>query len=440
MRLIPLLTAVLVTAFLISIVLFRNDLLEFAGVTAQIDETSEPEEAEVIDDAVSDGAIAVIALKSVATTVDSAVILRGETQAARQVEIRSETTSTVVSEPLRKGAFVKAGQLMCELDAGTRIVAVAEAEARLAEAIARQPETEARIPEAEAGIPEAQARLVEANARLAEAQINYRAAQSLQEDGFASETRVINTEAAVRSAEAGIIAAETGLKSAEAGLKAAKSGLDSTRAGIQSAEAGVAAAEKEIDRLRITAPFDGILESDSAELGALLQPGSLCATVLQLDPIKLVGFVPETEVSAVQINAKSMARLATGEEVTGTVSFLARSADPTTRTFRVEIEVPNPDLTIRDGQTAEIVIAAPGALAHLLPQSSLTLDNHGALGVRIVDENDTAQFVPVELLRDTRDGVWLAGLPSEASVITLGQEYVTDGVPVRATYKEDVTQ
>ena len=118
------------------------------------------------------------------------------------------------------------------------------------------------------------------------------------------------------------------------------------------------------------------------------------------------------------------------------MTFLSRSADPLTRTFRVELQVPNADLSIRDGQTAEILIAAEGADAHLLPASALTLNDDGDLGVRLVAEDSTAQFAPLRVLRDTADGIWVAGLPETANVITVGQEYVTDGVPVLPEYEE----
>ncbi|MEX0368074.1 MAG: efflux RND transporter periplasmic adaptor subunit, partial [Ruegeria sp.] len=344
----------------------------------------------------------------VAREIDSAVVLRGQTKAVRQVEVRAETTSTVISEPKRKGVFVEAGDLLCELDAGTRHAALAEARARKIEAESR--------------IPEAEARLDEARARLAEAEINNTAARKLSETGYASETRRISTEAAMRAAEAGI--------------KSAEAGLETTRAGIEAATAAVAAAEREIDRLTIEAPFQGLLESDTAELGSLMQPGGLCATVIQLDPIKLVGFVPETEVNRITVGAMAGAELVTGLQVQGRVTFLSRSADETTRTFEVEITVPNPELLIRDGQTATIQISAEGAKAHLLPQSALTLNNEGQLGVRIVGANNVVDFLPVQLLRDSADGVWIGGLPETADVIVVGQEFVTEGVAVAPTYQE----
>lgn len=427
MKLVPFLTAIVVAVFLYFLIIEREAFFEFAGLSAS-EETATDDMAEAPEDEAEQPApsiVSVVARKSVAQTIDSAVILRGETRAARQVELRSETSGQIVSDPLRKGAFVEAGQLMCEIDLGTRDTSLAEAQARLAEARARIPETEARIPEAEA-------RITEAKSRLNEAQINLNAAEKLAEGGFASETRVANALAGVRSAEAGVI-------SAEAGLKSAQSGLENIKASIQSAEAGVASANREIDKLTIRAPFKGILESDTAEIGSLMQPGSLCGTIIQLDPIIVAGFVPEAEVNRIKEGVRAGARMVDGTTVQGKVSFLSRAADQTTRTFLVEIEVPNADLKLRDGQTADILIEADGAMAHLLPQSALTLNDEGTLGVRIVAADGTAQFTPVRLLRDSAQGVWLGGLPDVANVILIGQEYVIDGVPVLASY-EEITQ
>ena len=198
----------------------------------------------------------------------------------------------------------------------------------------------------------------------------------------------------------------------------------------------IAAAEKDLERLEIRAPFEGLLETDTAEIGSLLQPGALCATVIQLDPIKMVGFAPETEVDRIEVGAQAAARIASGREVVGRVTFLSRSADPATRTFRVEVAVDNADLAIRDGQTAEILIASDGAIAHLIPQSALTLNDEGRLGVRLVTTENVASFAPVSVLRDTTEGIWVSGLDEKVSVIVVGQEYVTDGVPVKPSFRE----
>ncbi|MCU0910079.1 MAG: efflux RND transporter periplasmic adaptor subunit [Rhodobacteraceae bacterium] len=379
MRPISLLTAALVIATLYALVFERDRLLAFAGAEPPAEATAETDTVAEREAEEAGRRVAVIAQRSEAQPIESAVRMRGRTEAAREVSVMAETSGRVISEPIARGAAIEAGDVLCELDPGTRPAAVAEARARIAEA----------------------------EARLAEARINDRAARTLSEGGFASDTRVAGAEASVRSA----------------------------LAAVEAAQAGLAAAETELARVTIAAPFAGVLESDTAELGTLLQPGAPCASVIQLDPIRLVGFVPETDVARVAVGAEAGARLATGETVRGRVIFVSRASDEETRTFRVEVEVPNPELALRDGQTAEIVVASDGGTAHLLPASVLTLDDAGRLGVRVAGDG-TARFLPVTVLRDTVDGVWLSGLPETVEVIVVGQEYVTDGVPVAVTLRE----
>ncbi len=424
MRVFPILAALVVTAF-IYVLVFQRD-------TVTGDDAGGQDTASASAEAQSDAPdlVRVVVVNSVARVLDQAVRLRGQTEAHREVELKAETTGQVISDPLRKGAFVEAGQLICELDPGVRQSLLAEAQARLAESVARLPEAEARVPEAEARVTEAEARVTEAQSRLAEAEINANAASRLSTSGFASTTRVAATEAAVRGAEAALVSAEAGLKAAQSGLESVAAGIEAARAGRQSAQALVDSAEREIERLKITAPFSGLLESDSAELGSLLQDGNLCATVIQLNPMMLVGFVPETQVSLITMGAPATGRLASGETVAGEVVFISRAADEVTRTFRVEVEVENEDLSLRDGQTAEIGIQADGTKAHLLPASALTLNESGELGVRVVGNGNIVEFAPVGVIRDAPTGIWLSGLPEEAQVIVIGQEFVKAGAQV----------
>ncbi|MEP5632658.1 MAG: efflux RND transporter periplasmic adaptor subunit [Tateyamaria sp.] len=427
MRILSILLAIVVAVALYLWVIERDATLAFIAENfspeASTEETAQdaalPQDTPEDDNAL----IKVVAVTSFARELDSAVILRGQTEAVREVTVRAETSSTVQSPPLRAGAFISENQLLCELSVGTRAGALNEARAQLAEAIAGKTEAESRI-------PEAQSRVIEAQARIDEALVNRTAARRLSQEGFAADTRVKSTEANVAGAEAT-------LEAAKSSVTAATAGMQSADARIESAAAAVATAEKELERLEIRAPFAGVLETSTAELGALLQPGDVCATVIQLDPIKLVAFVPETEVSRISVGAMGRARLAAGgENISGKVTFLSRSSDPTTRTFRVEMEVPNTALDIRDGQTAQIDIDAPGSSAHLLPASALTLNADGQLGLRTLDENSVVQFVPVNMVRDTVEGVWLTGLPDRADVIVVGQEFVTAGVKVAPTYQE----
>lgn len=360
MRIVQILTALLVAMFIYAIIMEREALLAFAGATPK---DSEPVEAVITPEI--NPAVSVVAMHSVALPVQSGLLLRGQTEAARRVDMRSETSGRVVSDPLRRGASVAAGQVLCELDAGTL-----------------------------------QSQLAEAKARQTEAESNANVATQLAERGFGAENSAI---------------------SATASLEAAK--------------ARVLSVERMMDQLVIHAPFAGILESDTTEIGSLLQPGGLCATVIALDTIKLVGYVPELDVIALEVGQRAGARLISGRQVVGQVTFISRSADPLTRTFRLEVTVDNADQSISDGQTAEIVIETSGEIAHLLPQHVLTLDNDGNLGVRTAVDG-VARFVPVKIIRDAPDGFWLSGLPDAVDVIVVGQEYVTDGRAITVTMQD----
>ena len=252
--------------------------------------------------------------------------------------------------------------------------------------------------ELDPGVLEAQ--LAEARAQMANAEASSNVASRLAQSGFGAENNAISASAA-----------------------------------LESARARVLSVERTLSQLKIRAPFAGVLENDSAEIGSLLQPGSPCATILALDSIKLIGYVPEIDVVNLEVGQLAGARLLSGREVIGKVTFIARSADPLTRTFRLEVTVDNADLSILDGQSADIGIAYAGEKAHLLPQHVLTLNDEGTLGVR-VNEDSVARFKAVEIVRDAPEGFWLSGLPPEVDVIITGQEYVTDGRAITATQQD----
>ncbi|MEM8570773.1 MAG: efflux RND transporter periplasmic adaptor subunit [Pseudomonadota bacterium] len=364
MRWVSIVSAVVVGGVLYASIMERDRLLAIAGVETEGEAAADIDSSDGVIGASTDAnAISVVVQRSVAQDVDNTVVLRGRMEAERRVEVMAETMGRIISEPLRRGARVRAGQLLCELDPGTRPAALAEAEARYREA--------------------------EANAE---------ASERLSERGFTAETTAI-----------------------------------ANRASLQAAQALIEQAELELGRLKILAPFDGQIESDTAEFGALLQPGSECATVIDLNPMKFVGFVTERMVDFVEPGAPISVRLITGQELEGEVTFVSFSADPDTRTFRVDASIPNPDRTIRDGLTAEGRISAAGTPAHLVPQSALTLDDAGRLGLQLAVDG-AAQFASAGVLRDTDEGIWLTDLPDEIDVIVTGQNFVVDGQPLAVTY------
>jgi multidrug efflux system membrane fusion protein len=161
--------------------------------------------------------------------------------------------------------------------------------------------------------------------------------------------------------------------------------------------------------------------------------------VIDQDPFLVVGQASERDVGAIAKGDSGWATLVTGERVEGRIRFVSKSADPATRTFRVELEIPNPKGTIRDGITAEMHVSGKEVVAHRVSPAILALDDKGSLGLRIVESGNRVKFVPVTMVADTPQGVWVAGLPETATVITVGQEYVSPGQEVQVTEEQAAT-
>ena len=208
----------------------------------------------------------------------------------------------------------------------------------------------------------------------------------------------------------------------------AVAGIEALR---DAAQARLEAAREELANINIQAPFDGYFDNRAGEIGDYLAPGGACGTVVQMDPILITAEIAERDVAGLVAGMLGTARLITGEEVSGTVRFVERRADPATHTFRLELEAPNPDGQLRSGVTAVITLPLAAEPAHRIPTSVLALGATGELGVRILETGNIVRFLPVELLSDDGEEVWVAGLPDPVTVITVGQDFVDDGVRVR---------
>jgi multidrug efflux system membrane fusion protein len=385
MRISSIIIAIIVCAGIAGFI-FRNDLNAYLNTQDVIIEETNEISPEIKEKKINkQKAVSVLVQKSNEQEVTNGILLRGQTEAFKSVQVKAETSGSVISQPIRKGTFVKNGELLCELEVGTKSDVLSEAKVALA----------LSLDELDASIHQYELRV-----QAAERQ------KSLLKRG-------VGTEAAVEAAELSASSAETQSLS--------------KRQAVANVEARINRATTELNNTKIIAPFDGLLESDTAEYGDFMQTGAPCGTLLALNPIKLIGYATETQVSKIEVNTTAGARLISGDTVSGTVSFISRSADPTTRTFLVETTVPNENYEIREGSTADIYISLAGAKGHLLPQSSLTLNSSGVLGVRIALD-DKAKFIPINIIRDAEEGVWVTGLPNSVDVIIVGQEYVTDNV------------
>ena len=246
------------------------------------------------------------------------------------------------------------------------------------------------------------ARLAQAEAAVEQARIEYEGSLRLQDRGFNSETAIAQAKARLATAQA-------------------------------QREAAVL----DVQRTAVRAPFAAVVEDAPIEIGDYAQPGTVCASLVDLHPMLLVGSVSERDVSRFGVGANADGNLMTGQTVSGPVSFVGQQADPGTRTYRVEVTVPNPDYALRSGITTEIAIDVGSVEAHKISPAVLALDDAGNIGVRIVDAEDRVRFQRVAIVADADDGVWVRGLPAVATLITVGQETVVAGERVDVQFQSE---
>ena len=182
----------------------------------------------------------------------------------------------------------------------------------------------------------------------------------------------------------------------------------------------------ELNRTEVKAPFSGYIES-IVKPGNFLDRGQICATIIDLDPIKFVAEVPEIQVSKVNIGQEAIIELITNQRVNGNLTFVSKSASPKTKTFKIESEIVNSNGSIKDGVTATMTIRTDPVLAHRISPSILVLDDLGRIGVKVVNSNNVVEFSEVQIIEDLEEGLWISGLPDSVEIIVQGQGFVENG-------------
>ena len=193
----------------------------------------------------------------------------------------------------------------------------------------------------------------------------------------------------------------------------------------------------ELNRTEVKAPFRGYLEK-IIKPGNFINRGEVCAVIIELDPVTFVAEVPEADIKNIVKGQNVSIKLVTGETIFSKLSFVSKSATPSTRSFRVEAEVKNPDGLIRDGITGTLEIETNKILANKISPSILLLSDSGTIGVRVVNINSIVEFIPIKIIEDVQNGIWVSGIPNSANLIIRGQGFVENGEKVKSIPIEEV--
>ena len=248
-------------------------------------------------------------------------------------------------------------------------------------------------------------------------EIEYASAKQLIDKGLSSKSK--------------LSLASFNLANAEADREDIKIKFESTLANLEAQITNVKSLLKniklDIAKTNISAPFDGIISEKMVEETEFISVGTPLFTIIDLDPIKIEGYLSEFDVNKVSVGTNAIIEDSNGIKKNGTITFISPSAEISTRTFEITIEANNKDLTYKSGITTKIIIKGSELKAHKIPPSILTLLDDGTVGVKAVNKENNVVFYPTKTIKDTIDGMWVSGLPETVNLIISGQEYISIG-------------
>jgi len=211
---------------------------------------------------------------------------------------------------------------------------------------------------------------------------------------------------------------------------------DQTFSSLQTAMAELEEARIELERIDIKAPFEGVVLSSPIELGTYVDVNGEVATIVDNDPLVVSLRITQQNISGLKVGQPASLTFATGQQRDGKIRYVAPRADEDTRTFRVEVELPNTGGEIPSGISAEAKVPTGTVMAHFVSPAALSLNDEGKLGVKTVNEDNEVAFHTATIVLSDVNGAWITGLPAHARIITLGHGFVQIGEEVQVAEEQ----
>lgn len=373
----------------------------------------------------------------------------GQIEAAEVTPIYAKLSGYARTVAVDIGDRVTKGQVLAELwvpevesDLLQKRAMVDQAEAQKAQAEATVQVASASLTSAEAQVAEAQAGIKRAQADRGRWQSEFDRTQQLVRERAVTASVLDEARSRLLGAEADDDTARAVVRSAEAARAEVLARVDKARADVAAAVSGIAVAHAEarhtetlLSFSRIEAPFDGIVTRRTVDTGHLTVPGAQgepLFVVARADVVSVAVAVPETFAAAVEPGDPALVRLQAlnGRTVEGKVTRTSFALDPATRTLRVEIDLPNPDGTLRPGLYANATIVAeehPDALT--VPTTAIVREGNRTFCTVVA--GGRASRRPVEVgLSDGTNAEILSGLKADDVVVKANAASVAEGQPV----------
>ncbi|MFL2520341.1 MAG: efflux RND transporter periplasmic adaptor subunit [Alphaproteobacteria bacterium] len=339
--------------------------------------------------------------------IDQSIELQGQTIHNKKIDVKSETSGKIKNIKFARGDKISLNSEMIKIsleDRSEKLLSAKKDLERLSKELILNEKNRDNL-------------LRQNIERIELYEIEYASAKQLIDKGLSSKSKLslasFNLANAIADREDIKIKFESTLANLEAQISNVKSVLKNIKL--------------DIEKTIIKAPFDGIVSEKMVEETEFISIGTPLFTIIDLDPIKIEGYLSEFDVNKVSVGTKALIEDSNGIKKNGIISFISPSAEISTRTFEITIEADNKDLSYKSGITTKIIIKGSELKAHKIPPSILTLLDDGSVGVKAVDDENKVTFYPIKTIKDTIDGMWVSGLPQKVNLIVSGQEYISIG-------------
>ena len=342
-----------------------------------------------------------------AEQIDQSIIIQGQTIYNKKVDVKSETTGNIININFVRGNKVSKDQNLLNISIENRKEILTSVQKNI-DRITKELIINGKNRD----------NLLSKNSELIKLyEIEYLSAKQLIDKGLSSKSKL--SLASFNLANANSDQIDINLKY--------ESTLANLESQISSYKSELKKIDLDIENTLISAPFDGIITEKYIEISDYVTPGTILLTIVNLNPIKIQGYLSEFDINKVKKNTKAIIENSNGIRKEGKITFISPSAETSTRTFEITIEAENSDLSYKSGITTSIIIEGSELQAHKISPSILTLKDDGSVGVKALSKENIVLFYQIQKVKDTVDGMWVSGLPNEVNLIISGQEYVTIG-------------
>jgi multidrug efflux pump subunit AcrA (membrane-fusion protein) len=358
--------------------------------------------------------------------IEEKILRTGDIAPQFQVTIYSKVQGWVEKINVREGDRVKAGEVLATLDAREAEAAVAQARANLEASAARLKQVRATAEEA------VQSQIQQAKANLELAEADLKRAQELHEKNFIARQQLDEAQTKYNVAKANYDLAmnsirqktwENDIALAEAQVRQAKASLDLTQA--------------QLANLIINSPMNGGVTKRFVDPGTMVKDTTPILTLMDLSVVKMMVNVIEKEFIHLQKGQPVKITVAAfpGRAFEGRIAIITPALDLQSRTAEIQVSIPNPGYILNPGMFGRVEIPLrSNPQATLVPIQALISEEDKDFVYVLKDGKAYRRPIQKGIVKDTLVEI-IRGLNPGEQVVTAGQEFLQNEMPVRLAEK-----